>query len=739
MSLAAYKLNERKDAFLRVLSESRPVHCPFMATDLVWIINGRNVRRDIPIIPDHAIILDREHRTIVLTMRGTLKLAEVVADLMGDPTHVSSAELGCEAKAHTGMLDMAMVLCSDKYLPLSSRGWKRGKSREIQGPSVFVNREVWRQTMSAIYGESHDDGGSSSLLEVPVFPESDLCAPLFPPKVSGILAILQRLVDWSVLGLLDTDTTTTNNSSDHGSISSGDSPQERGTPYKGWRLVCTGHSLGAGVVAILTFFIVHRITFPGIPPPRSLSPEEQLGQCRTVRLIPSVPVHCIGLGSPASLSPSLASLGALTPSDAERFWRVSSEKSPPPPPPPCPRVVGTPSWWPMAPTAQWTPSLPLLVSCIIGRDSVCSMTKDTMKLLLRESTLPRNREAAREFTLTAQATKKVSAVLAPVILGAHSAIADAGAVISGAAHSAIADAGGIASKGVSGVLQGASAVADSVRGVAGRFWGSSSKSGGGASVSATKQTEPLFTGRNENDDLAGHVAASGDSGASGARAVMSEVEMARNDRYNETPKEGESEEEAGGKIGAAGEVGESWPLKTTEEGGESHLPRREKVDVDVIQAPQNTKPFSALVPLHPPETSANHRRKITTLWYNDEDLAAQAPSFSSYLSRWKATHTHGGSASGVESPQSQSQELEVTTEDITTPRNHHLPPLPSQKLVVPGTIFHLDRVSGEVWAARLSAAKHYAKITPHPRSYDDHMPTFASQVLSSLIMDHGEA
>lgn len=572
LAKAAYHLDGPLLTFLSECSASRPLSQPFTKADVVLLKNTASLNPSLPLHPVHAILLDRPQKTILVCIRGTAFWKEGLADLCGEPSPLLG--FGFNASAHQGMLAMAEVLSSDEFMPHEERKWKRGGGKRggVGGPSVFVNREAWKRCM-ADKVEVASDGSSGELFEVPLFYEE---TNPFPPKVTGILAVLQRLVDYSCLGLFDRG------------VGGGGG---EGGGYKGFRIMCVGHSLGGGVCSILSLMISQRLTFPGIISPKveDLPPAQQLAMAQQeCALIPPHPVYCFSLGAPASLSPSLSSLGSLSVGDIERYWGggVGGSSSTRP-------AGALPQWWPSSPSCPWSPDLPIMSSVVMDKDVVPSLTTTNVISFVKLASSPDNLAKTRAFVIATVGDVTTERVIKPLITVGNLLTGAVGGVTS-VVH-AVGAAGGSIAKRWSpwgGVKPPPSGGSGGGGGGGGDNSVPSISTSASAAAAAAMPSPPSSSPRDVNDVVVDGLTVKTDGFA---------VEKGVGDRYEDEGGEEEEEEEEVGGVGGTTSTLHSAPASA--------------------QLPPPT-------PIHLPHWDVTR-------------FASSSNTFTEYLKQWRVFHLRG--------------------------------------------------------------------------------------------------
>jgi len=260
----------------------------------------------------------------------------MLSEMMIDVCGASKTVDGGQTFAHSGMANLVDALCS---------------------PGVF---EVLCAPVKLKIPRCGEEGGGSVGVRIGRVEER----PLFPTSVNpfthvqGVLALVQALIDLSCTGILDGMST-----ENFQSIADVDSPL-----YRGWRVVFTGHSLGASVASILHERALKLLKFPGISS------------------VP--PLFAIGLGGPPCLSRNAASVGACTVGElaalhgSQVLWKKRDTGA---------HGAGvwdrpTPIWWPV--TSTWTPHLPLVTSIINAQDIVPTLSITTFKKFALQASHP---------------------------------------------------------------------------------------------------------------------------------------------------------------------------------------------------------------------------------------------------------------------------------------------------------------------------------------------------------------
>jgi hypothetical protein len=322
----------------------------FSARDVVWAdLVDRPTRRA------HAVLLDRAARTVVVAVRGTHALLDFLVDMCGTTVGLWGGRTAEEEKAarqpseplrvHKGFRLAAAAMAAPSALP-----WAR-----------LAEARVW--VARGVEGGGAAASANDDLVEAPLFPAGAAGAGA-PP--AGLFALLQRLLDLSVTGALDAGGALPPPPAAAGGGGAGAAPQ----PYGGWRLVFTGHSLAAGVCAILAEFAAAQLAWPGLPA-RATVAAAGASAGAPPPPPPAVPCFAIGHCAPASCNGAFAALGSLTVGDAALLRD-------------CAALAGdggarVPDWWPPGGgggggRVAWSADLPRVTSAIVGEDLVPSLS-----------------------------------------------------------------------------------------------------------------------------------------------------------------------------------------------------------------------------------------------------------------------------------------------------------------------------------------------------------------------------
>ena len=394
VSIAAAAYTKTPTAFLRVASEGK--NGVFLTKSDIVLFSPEKSSSDL--LPAHALVLDRASRSIVLAIRGTTDYHDIIADLAG----AAVPQLGGGA-AHAGMASVAEALAGNHALKVlapravvyvNTRRWaQRGQWATIPVGSLIstennLNSENNRFTDTAaatiscetevvtlfspdellklrtsMTATSSSSGGSG--IGVGVHTSEASQGPYL--HCSGLIALIQRLVDWSSDGLLDLD-----DSSSLGAVSPSEihlSPSPTCRHADPWRVLIVGHSLGAGIGSIFALKARNILIFPGYEVPSSLPslvPQTLDTMANTVIVAPiSTPVYALGYGVPAVLDSTLSAIGSLTEWECAKLRKYpmyNEFKGP-------------------LPKIAWSHSLPFISSVVIGDDIVPRLTVASVNAL----------------------------------------------------------------------------------------------------------------------------------------------------------------------------------------------------------------------------------------------------------------------------------------------------------------------------------------------------------------------
>jgi hypothetical protein len=305
-----------------------------------------------------CVLLDRSQRTILVLLRGTHHYNDYISDLCGTREDLRDLALHPFACcAHQGILHNTKNLYTNSVmLPPERQKWVPALQL---GPSVSVNAKLWLAEGGAgsdfsLLGPAGAPAGAhlNEFEKVALFPEREE-----RPRLLGILAVVQRLVDLSCRGVLDTDAWLQG---------TGAAADVQGV-YKGWRVVTCGHSLGAGVASLLAIIFSKRLNFPGISLSSPLH-EDCL-------LVPAVPVWGIGMGTPSTMSHALAANACCTVGErwalrqaAKNGELLEGQQEG--------FVFPRPAWW--NPRNTWSSELPLFTTCIVANDCIPAISLSTV-------------------------------------------------------------------------------------------------------------------------------------------------------------------------------------------------------------------------------------------------------------------------------------------------------------------------------------------------------------------------
>ena len=291
-------------------------------------------------VPAHFIVRDRQRKAIVLAIRGTASIRDVVSDMAASPIPF----LG--GAAHTGMaalVDGLLHYQPPSTGPLASvatprRHGERQWQQQQQPPTPdnpTPQSEAPVAPFSVPFAEDYErDAVAAAAASGPTPPAVVASGTPAEPRVRAPMHVVVNYLDETPLPLPRVER--------FGVAGVAALLQRAAWLYPDHRLVIASHSLGAGVAALLTVKLLRTLrevweraarasarplggdgegesaAAPSSPPAPTAAAHHADADPRAVfnlLLFPPRPIHCYAYAAPACLSPDLAALAGLSVDD----------------------------------------------------------------------------------------------------------------------------------------------------------------------------------------------------------------------------------------------------------------------------------------------------------------------------------------------------------------------------------------------------------------------------------------